>query len=53
MGYWFADHDNLVCLSNWMYGMGYFENIAAVLHFLEKPWHYEDYWKEYQKSLEE
>jgi len=44
---WWQTHENLVSLGEWLVeNEGY--DARNLLHFFEKPWHYDDEWANYQ-----
>lgn len=48
---WYAVHDNLVTLTSWMADEGY--DGSEIAHAVEKPWNYEDEFKQAQREASE
>ncbi len=45
--FWFDDHENLVALAEWMDSEGCFDEPSDVVAFFEKPYLFEEHWKNY------
>ena len=41
---WFAVHDNLIQLAQWLNDKGHFDSPSHVIRFFEKPWKYTGEW---------
>lgn len=44
---WFQSHQTLVEVAGWMAETYQFDTPVDVVYFFEKPWKYEDEWREY------
>ena len=47
---WFEIHENLVSLAEYLADHG--STAHELVSFIEKPWHYEDEWNEYQAEYQ-
>ena len=53
---WWESEENVILLAFWLIGNDYFEiydsredALNVLIHIIEKPWHYEKEWQEYQQ----
>ena len=49
---WYAVHDNIVSLAYWLESNNRFNKISDVVYFIEKPWKWDNEYKEMKAERE-
>lgn len=50
MSEWWQDHANVVAVAEWANEVGEITTASEAIAFFEKPWHYPEWWAEYQRA---